>query len=65
MAKLNLSLVVDPCCQIRGKCQEMKQRTMFLLFSLSQVLWWYVNGVQLVKFGLLIDRTSPIYHKAR
>jgi hypothetical protein len=25
---------------------------------ISQVLWWYVNGIQLAKVELLIDRTS-------
>jgi hypothetical protein len=33
--------------------------------SFSQVLLGYINGIQLAKFGLLIDRTSPIYMKVR
>jgi hypothetical protein len=36
-----------------------------LLFILSQVFLGYINGTQLAKFGLLIDRTSSIYLKVR
>ena len=43
----------------------MRLRELFLLFVLSQVLLGYINGIQLAKFGLLIERTSPIYMKVR
>lgn len=38
--------------------EKWKQGKLFLLILLSEVLWWYVNGIQLAKVELLIDRTS-------
>ena len=39
--------------------REMKARETVSVDSfISQVLWWYVNGIQLAKVELLIDRTS-------
>ena len=39
------------------KCQDMRQ---ILYHNL-----WYIDGIQLTKFGLLIDRTPSIYLKVR
>ena len=48
--------------QILAKCQEMRQRKVFLLFHLFQVLWGILMESSL---ELLIDRISPIYLKVR
>jgi hypothetical protein len=50
-------------CQMLGKCHEMRQMKLLLLFFLSQVILGYKNGILLAKFELLIDRTSSIYLK--
>jgi len=39
----------------------MRQRKWFLLLLLTQVLSGYINGLQIAKFELLIDRTLTIY----
>ena len=35
----------------------------FLLLPFYHIVLWYINGIRLAKFGLLIDRTPSIYLK--
>jgi hypothetical protein len=43
----------------------MRQRKLFLLFPFFSSYLGYINGIQLAKLGLLIDRTSSIYLNVR
>ena len=37
----------------------------FCSLFVFQDIWGYINGIQIAKFGLLIERTSSIYLKVR